>query len=69
MNGVGTRSRRPDTKLKIGPSTTRRCADAVWGTPEAIATWMPVATERQGRSRKYSDIAIEAGLMLEGFTA
>jgi hypothetical protein len=33
-------------------------------TPEAIAAWMPAATGRRGRPRRYSDIAIETGLML-----
>jgi hypothetical protein len=46
----------------------RRCAGAVdltiWVTPEAIATWTPPASGRRGRPARYSDVAIEAGLML-----
>jgi hypothetical protein len=36
----------------------------VWVTPEAIAAWAPATTGRRGRPRDYSDVAIEAGLML-----
>jgi hypothetical protein len=36
----------------------------VWVTPEAIAAWVPAATGRRGRPKRYSDVAIEAGLML-----
>ena len=44
---------------------TRRCGGvAVWVTPEAIAAWTPAMTGRRGRPRSYSDVAIEAGLML-----
>ena len=42
----------------------RRGSLTVWVTPEAIAAWLPPATGRRGRHKKYSDIAIEAGLML-----
>ena len=42
----------------------RRGSLTVWVTPEAIAAWLPAATGRWGRPRRYSDIAIEAGLML-----
>jgi hypothetical protein len=36
----------------------------VWVTPEAIAAWQVPATGRRGRSRHYSDLAIETGQML-----
>ncbi|WP_207462205.1 IS5 family transposase [Azospirillum sp. SYSU D00513] len=42
----------------------RRGNLAVWVTPEAIAVWTPTKTGRRGRPARYSDIAIEAGLML-----
>ena len=43
----------------------RRRGDlTVWVTPEAIAAWTPPKTGRRGRPARYSDIAIEAGLML-----
>lgn len=43
----------------------RRRGDlTIWVTPEAIAAWTPPATGRGGRSARYSDIAIETGLML-----
>jgi hypothetical protein len=42
----------------------RRGSLTVWVTPEAITAWVPTATGRRGRPRRYSDIAIEAGLML-----
>jgi hypothetical protein len=42
----------------------RRGSLTVWVTPEAIAAWLPAANGRRGQPKKYSDIAIEAGLML-----
>ena len=42
----------------------RRGSLTVWVTPEAIAAWAPATTGRRGRPRDYSDVAIEAGLML-----
>src|SRR3954451_6117172 len=36
----------------------------VWVTPEALAAWHPPKTGRRGRSRTYSDIAIETGHLL-----
>ena len=36
----------------------------VWVTPEALAAWHPPKTGRRGRSRDYSDIAIETGHLL-----
>lgn len=36
----------------------------VWVTPEAIAAWTSPKTGRRGRPAHYSDLAIEAGLML-----
>jgi len=42
----------------------RRGSLTVWVTPEAIAAWTPAMTGRRGRPRSYSDVAIEAGLML-----
>ena len=43
----------------------RRRGDlTIWVTPEVITAWTPPATERRGRPARYSDIAIEAGVML-----
>ena len=43
----------------------RRRGDlTIWVTPEAIAAWTPAKTGRRGRPTRYSEIAIEAGLML-----
>ena len=42
----------------------RRGSLTVWVTPEAIAAWAPAATGQRGRPQRYSDIAIETGLML-----
>jgi Transposase DDE domain len=36
----------------------------VWVTPEALAAWHPPKTGRRGRSREYSDLAIETGHLL-----
>src|SRR5215204_5297405 len=36
----------------------------VWVTSEALAAWHPPKTGRRGRSRTYSDIAIETGHLL-----
>src|SRR4051794_40550388 len=36
----------------------------VWVTPEALAAWHPPKTGRRGRSRTYSEIAIETGHLL-----
>ena len=36
----------------------------VWVTPEALAAWHPPKTGRRGRSRTYSDIAVETGHLL-----
>src|SRR5215212_1169831 len=36
----------------------------VWVTPEALAAWHPPKTGRRGRSRAYSDLAIETGHLL-----
>ena len=36
----------------------------MWVTPEALAAWHPPKTGRRGRSRTYSDIAIETGHLL-----
>src|SRR4051795_5964265 len=36
----------------------------VWVTPEALAAWHPPKTGRRGRSRTYSEIAIETGNLL-----
>jgi hypothetical protein len=37
----------------------RRDSLTVWVTPEAIAAWVPAATGRRGRPRRYSDLVIE----------
>jgi len=42
----------------------RRGSLTVWVTPEALAAWHPPGTGRRGRSRHYSDIAIETGHLL-----
>lgn len=43
----------------------RRRGDlTLWVTPEAIAAWTPPATGRRGRPSRYSDLAIEAGMLL-----
>ena len=43
----------------------RRRGDlTIWVTPEALAAWTPPHAGRRGRPQRYSDIAIEAGLML-----
>jgi hypothetical protein len=43
----------------------RRRGDlTIWVTPDAIAAWTPPKTGRRGRPPRYSEVAIEAGLML-----
>jgi Transposase DDE domain len=42
----------------------RRGSLTVWVTPAALAAWHPPKTGRRGRSRTYSDIAIETGHLL-----
>ena len=43
----------------------RRRGDlTIWVTPWALAVWTPPHAGRRGRPQRYSDIAIEAGLML-----
>src|SRR5215213_6254353 len=42
----------------------RRGSLTVWVTPEALAAWHPPRTGHRGRSRHYSDIAIETGHLL-----
>ena len=43
----------------------RRRGDlTIWVTPEAIAAWTPPKAGRRGRPARYSDLAIEAGVML-----
>src|SRR5918998_830854 len=42
----------------------RRGSLTVWVTPEALAAWHPPGTGRRGRSRTYSDLAIETGHLL-----
>src|SRR5918995_4512817 len=42
----------------------RRGSLTVWVTPEALAAWHPPRTGRRGRSRHYSDLAIETGHLL-----
>ena len=36
----------------------------VWVTPAAMAAWTPPRCRRRGRPQKYSEIAVETGLML-----
>ena len=43
----------------------RRRGDlTVWVTPAAMAAWKPPRNDRRGRPQKYSEIAVETGLML-----
>ncbi len=42
----------------------RRGSLTVWVTPEALAAWHPPGTGRRGRSRHYSDVAIETGHLI-----
>jgi hypothetical protein len=43
----------------------RRRGDlTVWVTPAAMAAWTPPRNDRRGRPQKYSEIAVETGLML-----
>src|ERR687885_674754 len=42
----------------------RRGSLTVWVTPEALAAWHPPGTGGRGRSRTYSDVAIETGHLL-----
>src|SRR3712207_4851561 len=42
----------------------RRGGLTVWVTPDAPAAWHPPGTGRRGRSRTYSDLAIETGHLL-----
>jgi Transposase DDE domain len=43
----------------------RECGSlTVWFTPEAVAAWHPLPTGKRGRSRSYSDVAIETGHLL-----
>ena len=42
----------------------RRGGLTLWVTPEALAAWHPPGTGRRGRSRTYSDLAIETGHLL-----
>src|ERR687893_228243 len=42
----------------------RRGSLTVWVTPQALAAWPPPKTGRRGRSRAYSDLAIETGHLL-----
>src|ERR671932_779729 len=42
----------------------RRGGLTVWVTPGALAAWHPPKTGRRGRSRTYSDVAIETGHLL-----
>jgi hypothetical protein len=43
----------------------RRRGDlTVWVTPAAMAAWTPPRCRRRGRPQKYSEIAVETGLML-----
>src|SRR5919206_1590614 len=42
----------------------QRGSPTVWVTPEALAAWHPPKTGRRGRTRTYSDLAIETGHLL-----
>ena len=42
----------------------RRGDLTVWVTPAAMAAWTPPRNDRRGRPQKYSEIAVETGLML-----
>jgi hypothetical protein len=64
------RRRIPKTRYKIenwaeyDAALRRRGSLTVWVTPATIVAWTPAPTGRRGRPRSYSDVAIEAGLML-----
>jgi hypothetical protein len=50
---------------KVNESRRHKQPDGlVWVTPEAIDAWTPPRSERRTRPQTYSDIAVEAGLML-----
>src|SRR6187397_2878671 len=53
-----------DNWAEYDAALRRRGSLTVWVTPEAIAAWAPAATGQRGRTRDYSDVAIETGLML-----
>src|SRR5687768_9286515 len=42
----------------------RRGDLTVWVTPAAMAAWTPPRNDRRGRPQKYSETAVETGLML-----
>src|SRR4051812_34426849 len=56
------RHRIPKARYKIAnwaeydAALRRRGSLTVWVTPEAIAAWLPAATGRRGRPRRYSDM-------------
>src|SRR6187431_2601437 len=64
------RHRIPKAQYKIAnwgeydAALRRRGSLTVWVMPEAIAAWAPAATGQRGRPKRYSDVAIETGLML-----
>jgi hypothetical protein len=64
------RHRIPRTRYKVenwaeyDAALVRRGSLTVWVTPEAITAWTLARTGRRGRPQKYSDIAVETGLML-----
>jgi hypothetical protein len=47
-----------------GAALRRRGDLTVWVTPAAMAAWTPPRNDTCGRPQKYSEIAVEAGLML-----
>ena len=53
-----------DNWAEYDAALQRRGSLTVWVTPEALAAWTPARSGKRGRPRSYSDIAIEAGLML-----
>jgi hypothetical protein len=53
-----------DNWAEYDAALQRRGSLTVWVTPEALAAWTPARTGKRGRPQSYSDIAIEAGLML-----
>ncbi len=64
------RAQIPKARYRVGnwasyDAALRRRGDlTIWVTPEAITAWTPPVTGRHGRSARYSDVAIETGLML-----
>jgi hypothetical protein len=53
-----------DNWAEYDAALRRRGSLTLWVTPEALAAWTPARTGKRGRPQTYSDVAVEAGLML-----